>query len=98
MQAPKATNQRRRMRAQNLANPENREPAIEGLPFIAAYPKLFVTRAIEKMSYLWAPNCFVIRYVYLPFNKGQSRKYGPPGELNGSMRKAVTSLEFALAT
>jgi uncharacterized membrane protein len=51
--------------------------------FILHNPGLYLSRAVEKLSYLWTPNSYVLRCLYV------HDKYGPPAELSALFRLGV---------
>ena len=51
--------------------------------FVVHNPGLYLSRAVEKMSYLWTPNSYVLRCLYV------HDKYGPPAELSPLFRLGV---------
>jgi len=74
-------NKRKRSRA-----PKDRAT---GLEFVVRNPGLFASRTVEKMSYLWAPNSYLLRYLYLAFPPGQNWKYGPAERMDPGLRRGV---------
>ena len=60
---------------------QHREEGV--VEFILANPGLYLSRAVEKLSYLWTPNSYVLRCLYV------HDKYGPPAELSAVFRLGV---------
>ena len=58
--------------------PQRREEGV--VPFILKNPGLYLSRAAEKLSYLWSPNSYVLRCLYV------HDKYGPPESLSPAFR------------
>jgi hypothetical protein len=50
--------------------------------FIAGNPALFLSRAGEKMGYLWSPNSYIVRHIY-------TGKYGDPRVMRPALRLAA---------
>jgi 4-amino-4-deoxy-L-arabinose transferase-like glycosyltransferase len=63
----------------------------EGLvSFVVSNPALFAARAGEKMGYLWSPNSYVIRHLYIG-------KYGAPQKIE-RWQRLLTSYTVMAAT
>ena len=61
--------------------PQKREEGV--VAFIVHNPGLYLSRAVEKLSYLWTPNSYVLRCLYV------HDKYGPPAELSAVFRLGI---------
>lgn len=58
--------------------PEHREGGV--VAFIVSHPALYVSRAFEKMGFLWSPNSYLLRHIYV------HQKYGPPQQMAAPLR------------
>jgi len=63
------------------AAPQRREEGV--VAFILHNPGLYLSRAVEKLSFLWTPNSYVLRCLYI------HDKYGPPDTLSKAFRLGV---------